>query len=236
MAKLPTIAAYAYKKSIGQPFLYPNNTLDLIENFLTMMFAVPSEPYEVSPTIVHALKVLLILHADHEQNCSTSTVRLVGLERGQPLRVDRGRASTRSGVRCTAARTRPSSRCSSRSATTAATSTKYVAKAKDPDDPFRLSGFGHRVYKNYDPRARILKGIADQVLERARRARRAPRPRARSSRRSRSTTSTSSSASCTRTSTSTPVSSTGRWASPPTCSRCCSRSAASPAGSRTGRR
>ena len=78
MAKLPTIAAYAYKKSIGQPFLYPNNKLDLIENFLTMMFAVPSEPYEVSPTVVKALKVLLILHADHEQNCSTSTVRLVG--------------------------------------------------------------------------------------------------------------------------------------------------------------
>ena len=78
MAKLPTIAAYAYKKSIGQPFLYPDNSLDLIENFLTMMFAVPSEPYEVSPTIVHALKQLLILHADHEQNCSTSTVRLVG--------------------------------------------------------------------------------------------------------------------------------------------------------------
>ena len=78
MAKLPTIAAYSYKKSIGQPFLYPDNSLDLIENFLRMMFAVPSEPYEVSPTVVHALKQLLILHADHEQNCSTSTVRLVG--------------------------------------------------------------------------------------------------------------------------------------------------------------
>ena len=78
MAKLPTIAAYAYKRSIGQPLLYPNNSLDLIENFLTMMFAVPSEPYEVSPHVVHVLKQLLILHADHEQNCSTSTVRLVG--------------------------------------------------------------------------------------------------------------------------------------------------------------
>ena len=78
IAKLPTIAAYSYKKSIGQPFLYPDNSLDLIENFLRMMFAVPSEPYEVSPTVVHALKQLLILHADHEQNCSTSTVRLVG--------------------------------------------------------------------------------------------------------------------------------------------------------------
>src|SRR5690242_11472509 len=78
LAKLPTIAAYSYKKSIGQPFLYPDNDLDLIENFLRMMFAVPAEPYEVSPTIVHALKQLLILHADHEQNCSTSTVRMVG--------------------------------------------------------------------------------------------------------------------------------------------------------------
>ena len=78
MAKLPTIAAYAYKKSIGQPFLYPDNNLDLIENFLTMMFAVPSEPYVANPVLVNALKVLLILHADHEQNCSTSTVRMVG--------------------------------------------------------------------------------------------------------------------------------------------------------------
>ena len=78
MAKMPTIAAYSYKKSIGQPFLYPDNRLDLIENFLTMMFAVPSEPYHASPTVVHALKQLLILHADHEQNCSTSTVRMVG--------------------------------------------------------------------------------------------------------------------------------------------------------------
>src|SRR5258707_3077676 len=78
LAKLPTVAAYSYKKSIGQPFLYPDNSLDLIENCLTMMFAVPSEPYAVSPTVVHALKQLLILHADHEQNCSTSTVRMVG--------------------------------------------------------------------------------------------------------------------------------------------------------------
>ena len=90
LAKLPTIAAYSYKKSIGQPFLYPDNSLDLIENFLRMMFAVPSEPYEVSPTVVHALKQLLILHADHEQNCSTSTVRLVGSRRREHLRVDRG--------------------------------------------------------------------------------------------------------------------------------------------------
>ena len=163
MAKIPTIAAYSYKKSIGQPFLYPDNRLDLIENFLTMMFAVPSEPYDVSPTIVHALKQLLILHADHEQNCSTSTVRMVGssdanlfasvaaginalwgplhgganqavLEMLESIRADGGNVDT------------------------------YVKMAKDPDSPFRLAGFGHRVYKNYDPRARILKGTADRVI------------------------------------------------------------------------
>jgi citrate synthase len=163
MAKLPTIAAYAHKKSIGQPFLYPDNSLDLIENFLTMMFAVPSERYEVSHAEVVAMKQLLILHADHEQNCSTSTVRLVGssevniyaaiaaginalwgplhgganqavIEMLQNIRADGGDIS------------------------------RYVKKAKDPDDPFRLSGFGHRVYKNYDPRARILKEACNRVL------------------------------------------------------------------------
>ena len=163
MAKLPTIAAYAHKKSIGQPFLYPDNSLDLIENFLTMMFAVPSERYEVSHAEVVAMKQLLILHADHEQNCSTSAVRLVGssevniyaaiaaginalwgplhgganqavIEMLQNIRADGGDIS------------------------------RYVRKAKDPDDPFRLSGFGHRVYKNYDPRARILKEACNRVL------------------------------------------------------------------------
>ncbi len=164
MAKLPTIAAYAYKKSVGQPFVYPNNKLDLIENFLTMMFALPSEPYEVSPTVVKALKVLLILHADHEQNCSTSTVRLVGssevniyaaiaaginalwgpLHGGANQAVIEMLESVRDGGGNVDA---------------------FVAKAKDPDDSFRLSGFGHRVYKNYDPRARILKDIADELIE-----------------------------------------------------------------------
>jgi citrate synthase len=163
MAKAPTIAAYSYKRSIGQPFLYPNNSLDLIENFLTMMFAVPSEPYEVSPTVLHAMKVLLILHADHEQNCSTSTVRLAGSSEANlfasiaaginalwgPLHGGANQAVIEmlEGVRDDGGNI-----------------DKYVEKAKDPDDPFRLSGFGHRVYKNYDPRARIIKGIADQVL------------------------------------------------------------------------
>ena len=163
IAKLPTIAAFSYKKSIGQPFIYPNNSLDLIENFLTMMFAVPSEPYSVDPEVVAALKQLLILHADHEQNCSTSTVRLVGssgasmyasiaaginalwgplhgganqavLEMLQQIRDDGGDVG------------------------------KFVNRAKDPDDDFRLMGFGHRVYKNYDPRAKIIKAAADKVL------------------------------------------------------------------------
>ena len=163
MAKAPTIAAYSYKRSIGQPFLYPNNSLDLIENFLTMMFAVPSEPYEVSPTVLHAMKVLLILHADHEQNCSTSTVRLAGSSEANLF------ASVAAGIN---ALWGPLHGGANQAVIEMLESVrddggnidKYVEKAKDPDDPFRLSGFGHRVYKNYDPRARIIKGIADQVL------------------------------------------------------------------------
>jgi citrate synthase len=164
MAKLPTIAAYAYKRSIGQPLLYPNNSLDLIENFLTMMFAVPSEPYEVSPIAVHAMKQLLILHADHEQNCSTSTVRLAGSSDANlfasvsaginalwgPLHGGANQAVIEmlEGIRADGGNV-----------------DKYVAKAKDPDDPFLLSGFGHRVYKNYDPRARILQVTAEQIID-----------------------------------------------------------------------
>jgi citrate synthase len=163
MAKAPTIAAYSYKRSIGQPFLYPNNSLDLIENFLTMMFAVPSEPYEVSPTVLHAMKVLLILHADHEQNCSTSTVRLAGSSEANLF------ASVAAGIN---ALWGPLHGGANQAVIEMLESVrddggnidKYVEKAKDPDDSFRLSGFGHRVYKNYDPRARIIKGIADQVL------------------------------------------------------------------------
>jgi citrate synthase len=163
MAKLPTIAAYAYKRSIGQPLLYPDNRLDLIENFLTMMFAVPSEPYEVSPTIVHAMKVLLILHADHEQNCSTSTVRLAGSSEANVF------ASVAAGIN---ALWGPLHGGANQAVIEMLEQIRaddgnlehYVARAKDPDDDFRLSGFGHRVYKNYDPRARIIKGVADQVI------------------------------------------------------------------------
>ena len=164
MAKLPTIAAYAYKRSIGQPFLYPNNSLDLIENFLTMMFAVPSEPYEVRPVVVHAMKQLLILHADHEQNCSTSTVRLAGSSEANLF------ASVSAGINALWGPLHGGANQAvidmlERIHADGDDIAKYVAKAKDPDDPFLLSGFGHRVYKNYDPRARVLKVTAAQIID-----------------------------------------------------------------------
>jgi len=163
MAKLPTIAAYAYKRSIGQPLLYPDNRLDLIENFLTMMFAVPSEPYEVSPTIVHAMKVLLILHADHEQNCSTSTVRLAGSSEANVF------ASVAAGINALwgplhGGANQAVIEMLERIRADGGNVAKYVEKAKNQEDGFRLSGFGHRVYKNYDPRARIIKDVSDQVI------------------------------------------------------------------------
>src|SRR4051794_13888273 len=163
LAKLPTIAAYSYKKSIGQPFLYPDNSLDLIENFLRMMFAVPSEPFEVSPTIVHALKQLLILHADHEQNCSTSTVRMVGsadanIYASMAAGMDALWGPLHGGANQAAIEMLEDIRENGGDVQRA------VSRAKDPNDDFRLSGFGHRVYKNYDPRARILRGTAERVL------------------------------------------------------------------------
>ena len=164
MAKLPTIAAYSYKKSIGQPFQYPDNTLSYSANFLKMMFSLPCEPYEIDEDAAKVLDVLLILHADHEQNCSTSTVRLVGssmcnlfasvssaiyalwgplhgganqavIEMLQNIHDDGGDVN------------------------------KYVQKAKDSNDPFRLMGFGHRVYKNFDPRSRIIKKLAHKIFD-----------------------------------------------------------------------
>jgi citrate synthase len=164
IAKLQTIASYAYKKSIGQPFLYPNNELDLIENFLTMMFAVPSERYEVSPTVVHALKQLLILHADHEQNCSTSTVRLVGSSEANLW------ASVAAGINALwgplhGGANQAVIEMLERIRDDGGDVAKAVRQAKDRNDPFRLSGFGHRVYKNYDPRARVLAATAERVLQ-----------------------------------------------------------------------
>jgi citrate synthase len=163
MAKLPTIAAYAYKKSIGQPFVYPNNELDLIENFLTMMFAVPSERYEVSPVVVNALKKLLILHADHEQNCSTSTVRLVGSSEANVYAAIGAGINALWGPLHGGANQKVIEMLQDIAADGDDVA-KYVAMAKDPANPFKLSGFGHRVYKNYDPRARILKETCDDVL------------------------------------------------------------------------
>jgi len=163
MAKLPTIAAYAYKKSIGQPFIYPDNSLDLIENFLTMMFAVPSERYEVSHNTVVTLKQLLILHADHEQNCSTSTVRLVGSSEANLF------ASIAAGIN---ALWGPLHGGANQAVIEMLEEIheggddvgRWVQRAKDPDDSFKLSGFGHRVYKSYDPRARILKDACHRVI------------------------------------------------------------------------
>ena len=164
MAKLPTIAAYAYKKSVGQPFVYPNNKLDLIENFLTMMFALPSEPYRVSPTVVKALKVLLILHADHEQNCSTSTVRLVGssevnIYAAIAAGINALWGPLHGGANQAVIEMLEQIRQSGDDVS------EFVRKVKNREAGVKLMGFGHRVYKNYDPRARILKAIADELID-----------------------------------------------------------------------
>ena len=164
IAKLPTIASYAYKKSIGQPFLYPNNELDLIENFLTMMFAVPSERYEVSPTVVHALKQLLILHADHEQNCSTSTVRLVGSAHANLFNSVSAGIHALSGPLHGGANQAVLEMLEEINGAGGDVDA-FVRRVKNKEDGVRLMGFGHRVYKNYDPRAAIIKKAADDILE-----------------------------------------------------------------------
>jgi citrate synthase len=163
LAKAPTVAAFSYKKSIGQPFMYPRNDLAYGSRFLNMMFAVPAEPYNVRPVLDRALNLLLILHADHEQNCSTSTVRMVGSSQANlfasisagicalwgPLHGGANQAVIEmlEGIRDDGGDFK-----------------KYVDMAKDKNSGFRLMGFGHRVYKNFDPRARILKRMADDVL------------------------------------------------------------------------
>lgn len=164
LAKLPTIAAYSHKKSIGQPFIYPQNDLTYVENFLQMMFAVPSEPYEVDPDFVSALNLLLICHADHEQNCSTSTVRMVGSSDANLF------ASIAAGI---CALWGPLHGGANEAVVNmlnlikedGGDVTKYVEMAKDKSNGFRLMGFGHRVYKNFDPRARIIKTACDRLLE-----------------------------------------------------------------------
>ena len=165
LAKLKTIAAFSYKKSIGQPFVYPRNDLDFVADFLHMMFAVPSESYQVSGVIHEALDMLLILHADHEQNCSTSTVRMVGSSGADLFSTISTGVSALSGPLHGGANMAVI-RMLETIRDDGANYGKYIAKAKDKRDPFRLMGFGHRVYKNFDPRARLIKQAADRVLGR----------------------------------------------------------------------
>ncbi len=166
IAKMPTIAAYAYKKSIGQPFVYPDNSLDFETNFLRMMFAIPAEPYVADPDVARALRILLILHADHEQNCSTSTVRLVGSSHANLYASISAGISALWGPLHGGANQEVLEMLQAIDAAGGDVS-KAVDRAKDKDDPFRLMGFGHRVYKNYDPRARIIKEAADTILAKA---------------------------------------------------------------------
>lgn len=165
LAKAKTIAAFAYKKSIGQPFIYPRNDLSYAANFLYMMYAVPAEPYEVDPVAEEALNLLLVLHADHEQNCSTSTVRAVASSQANLF------ASVAAGVNALwgplhGGANQAVIEMLERIHRDGGDYKKYVEMAKDKESNFRLMGFGHRVYKNYDPRAKILKKMADQVLGR----------------------------------------------------------------------
>jgi len=163
LAKMPTIAAWAYKKSIGQPYVYPQNELDYSANFLNMMFSVPAEPYRVDPVVAEALDLLLVLHADHEQNCSTSTVRMVGSSHANLF------ASVSAGMDALwgplhGGANQAVIEMLEQIAADGGNVGKYVDRAKDKDDHFRLMGFGHRVYRNFDPRAKIIKGAADRVL------------------------------------------------------------------------
>jgi citrate synthase len=163
LAKLPTIAAYAYKKSVGQPFLYPDNSLTLVENFLRMTFGFPAEPYEVDPELVRALDMLFILHADHEQNCSTSTVRLVGSSQANLFTSISGGINALWGPLHGGANQAVLEMLDKIQQSDGDTH-DFVKKVKNREDGVKLMGFGHRVYKNYDPRARIVKEQADKIL------------------------------------------------------------------------
>ena len=165
LAKMPTIAAYSFKHSIGQPTIYPRNDLDYEKNFLHMMFATPCEQYEVDPVVARALDLLLILHADHEQNCSTSTVRLVGSSQSSLF------ASIASGISALwgplhGGANQKVIEMLERIAIEDGSADVFLAKAKDKKDHTRLMGFGHRVYKSYDPRAAILKETCKEVIDR----------------------------------------------------------------------
>ena len=163
LAKLPTIAAAAYKLTIGQPFIYPKNDLTYCENLLQMLFAVPAEPYEIDPIAAEALDLLFILHADHEQNCSTSTVRMAGSSGANPYSAIAAGISALWGPAHGGANEAVLNMLEEIG--DASQISKYVEKAKDKNDPFRLMGFGHRVYKNFDPRATIIRGMCHKVLK-----------------------------------------------------------------------
>src|SRR5215212_5069981 len=163
LAKLPTIAAFGYKRSIGQPYVYPVNALDYESNFLNMMFAVPAEPYEVDADVAAALRTLLILHADHEQNCSTSTVRLVGSSRANLYVSIAAGIGALWGPLHGGANQEVLEMLEGISADGGDVE-RAVARAKDKNDSYRLMGFGHRVYRNFDPRATIIKSAADTVI------------------------------------------------------------------------
>jgi citrate synthase len=164
IAKVPTMIAWAYKYGVHQPYMYPRNDLDYVSNFLQMMFAVPAEDYEINPVVVKALDVLLILHADHGQNCSSSAVRLVGSGEANIF------SSVAAGVHALSGPLHGGANQSvlemlERIVESGDSVDSFVARAKDKNDPFRLMGFGHRVYKNFDPRARIIKQAASDVLD-----------------------------------------------------------------------
>lgn len=163
LAKVPTIAAYSLRKSLGQPFPYPDNRLDYVSNFLQMTFSVPAEEYQVNPVVAKALDLLFILHADHEQNCSTSTVRMIGSSHANLFASIAGGISAlfgplHGGANQAVLEMLEEIRQSGESVE------NFIAKVKSKDSTSRLMGFGHRVYKNYDPRAKIIKNAADQVL------------------------------------------------------------------------
>jgi citrate synthase len=165
LAKVPTAAAFAYRRSRGLPYAYPRRSLDYSSRFLHMTFSIPGEDWEVDPVATRALDVLLLLHADHEQNCSTSTVRLVGSSRASVF------ASVAAGINALSGPLHGGANQEvlellQMIQADGGNYAKYLARAKDRDDPFRLPGFGHRIYKNYDPRAGVLKSFADQLVTR----------------------------------------------------------------------
>ncbi len=163
IAKMPTIAAMAYKYSVGQPFLYPDNSLSYTGNFLRMTFGVPAEPYEVNPIVERAMDRIFILHADHEQNASTSTVRLAGSSGANPF------ACIAAGIACLWGPAHGGANEAAlnmlREIGTVDRIPEFIARAKDKNDPFRLMGFGHRVYKNYDPRATVMQKTVREVFD-----------------------------------------------------------------------